>query len=43
MLLRAVPIRHDPLQPGTVRGTHLDADPLAHAAACHNASAKGIL
>ena len=43
MLLRAVTIRYDPLQPGTVRSTHLDAEPLAPAAACHNVSATGIL
>ena len=43
MLLRAVAIRHDPLQPVTVRGAHLDADPFAHAAACHASQHKGIL
>ena len=43
VLLRAVPIRHDPLQPATVRSAHLDADPFAHAAACHASHAKGIL
>ncbi len=43
MLLRAVPIRHDPLQPATVRSAHLDADPFAHAATCHTSHAKGIL
>jgi len=30
VLLRTVPIRHDHLQTGTVRGSHLDLDPLAH-------------
>jgi hypothetical protein len=43
MLLEAVAIRHDPLQPGTVRGTHLDTDALAHAAACHDQIPMGIL
>ena len=43
VLLRAVPIRHDPLQPATVRSAHLDADPFAHAAACHASHAMGIL
>ena len=41
MLLRAVAIRRDPLQPDTVRGTHLEADPVAHAAACHDRDQKG--
>ena len=35
VLLRAVAVRHDRLQPDTVGGTYLDADPIAHAAACH--------
>ena len=41
VLLRAVPIRHDPLQPVTVRSAHLDADPFAHAAACHASQPQG--
>ena len=43
VLLRTVPTRHDPLQSVTVRGAHLDADPFAHAAACHASHHKGIL
>ena len=43
MLLRAVAIRYDPLQPGTVRSTHLDTDARAHAAACHDQIPMGIL
>jgi hypothetical protein len=43
VLLRAVSIRHDPFQPVSVRSAHLDADPFAHAAACHGFFLKGIL
>jgi len=43
MFLRAVATSYDPLQPETVRGAYLDADPLAHAATCHNADPKGNL
>ena len=30
MLLRAVPVRHDRLEPSTIGGAHFDLDPLAH-------------
>jgi hypothetical protein len=30
VLLRAVAVRHDCLEPGTIGGTHVDLDSLAH-------------
>jgi hypothetical protein len=43
VLLRAVAICHDPLQPVAVRSAHLDTDSFAHASACHAFHHKGIL
>src|ERR671919_634291 len=43
VLLRAVAVRHDRLEPSTIGGGHVDLDPLAHAPPYHRPLRLGNL